>query len=187
MKTFLVVNDWFKRRVSGETLDAILHEDDADADIVPLDLYIRPHARTASEVDYQKLEYNIHEMLIREGFAIRAVSPQRSGTSDDVSPPSSPSDQVVKSESIVSSSVTSGFHDAPSPTLDVGSQSPGCHGNGVICRVPPPHIPVDSDGSVYMLVSHVVNPSEFYVHFISSEAGMLDNLMTDMNETYKGW
>ena len=187
MLFFLAVNDWFKRRVSGETLEAVFDEIQTDMNPFPLDLYIRPHSRAASDVDYQKLEYNIHEMLIREGLAVRVSSPQRSGTSDDVSPPSSPSDQVAKSESIISSSVTSGFHDAPSPTLDVCSQSsPGCQDNSVVCRVPPPNIPVDSDGSVYMLVSHVVSPGEFYVHLISSESGMLDNLMNDMNQTYKG-
>jgi hypothetical protein len=189
MITSLAVNDWLRRRVSGETLEAVLYENDANISPVSLDLYIRPHARSVSDVDYHKLEYNIHEMLIREGFAIRAASPQSTGTSDDVSPPSSPSDQVVKSESILSSSVTSGFHDAPSPLFDVNTHdvtSPGCHGDGVVCHVPPPHIPVDSDGSVYMLVSHIVSPGEFYVHFISSEAGMLDCLMTDMNQTYKG-
>ncbi|CAB4044743.1 Hypothetical predicted protein, partial [Paramuricea clavata] len=181
-------NDWLRRRVSGETLEAVLYENEAAINPVSLDLYIRPHARSVSDVDYHKLEYNIHEMLIREGFAIRAASPQSTDTSDDVSPPSSPSDQVVKSESILSSSVTSGFHDAPSPVFDVNTHdvtSPGCHGDGVVCRVPPPHIPVDSDGSVYMLASHIVSPGEFYVHFISSEAGMLDCLMTDMNQTYK--
>jgi hypothetical protein len=184
------VNDWFKRRVTGETIEAVIDGNDLHLNPVPLDLYIRPHARSASDVDCKKLEYSIHEMLIREGFAIRAASPRRSGTSDDVSPLSSPGDQAVKSESIVSSLVTSGFHDAPSPTPDVLSSqdNPGCQGNSVTpsCRVPPPHIPVDSDGSVYMLVSHVVSPAEFYVHLISSEAGLLDNLMTEMNLAYKG-
>ena len=175
--------------MSGETLEAVLHDSEPCRNSVPLELYIRPHARSAGDLDYQKLECNLHEMLIREGFAIRAESPQCTGSSDDVSPPSSPSDQVAKTESVVSSSVTSGFHDATSPTFDVSSHdvsSPGSHGDSAICRVPPPHIPVDSDGSVFMLVSHVVNPGEFYVHCISSDAGILDSLMTEMNQTYKG-
>ena len=183
------MNDWFKRRVSGETLEAVLYESEADGSPVPLDLYIRPHSRSPGDFEYQKLEYSIHEMLIRQGFAIRASSTQSTGTSDDVSPPSSPSDQLVKSESVVSSTETSGFHDASSSVFHVSSNdqlSPGCNNDDVRCRVPPPRIPVDSDGSVFMLVSHVVNPDEFYVHFISREAGMLDSLMTDMNEAYNG-
>ena len=189
---FLAVNDWFKRRMSGEALDAFLIEDEAHVKPVPIDLYISAHDHSAN-VESRNLVCNVHEMLIREGFAIRAPSPRSTGATSDASPPSSLSDQVpgVRSES-VSSTVTSGFHDAPSPTLDVStvndvsSQSPRCHGSDVISRVPPPVIPVDSDGSVFMLVSYVVNPGEFYVHFISSEAGMLDGLLSDMNQTYQG-
>ena len=176
--------------MSGETLEAVLYENEAGLNSVPLELYIRPHARSASDIDYQKLECNLHEMLVREGFAIRAASSRCTGSSDDVSPPSSPSDQVSKTESVISSSVTSGFHDGTSPTFDASSHeatSPGSQGDKVVCRVPPPCIPVDSDGSVFMLVSHVVDPGEFYVHCISSEAGILDSLMTEMNLIYKGW
>ncbi|XP_028407927.1 uncharacterized protein LOC114530556 isoform X2 [Dendronephthya gigantea] len=185
--TLCEVNDWFKRRVSGETLEAVLCENEADVKPVPLDLYIFPPNRSASDVNYQKIECSILEMLIRQGFAIRASSVASPGTSDDIGPPSSPSDQGIKSESVRSSSLTSGFHDTPSPTFDDShsESSPSISKNGVICRVPPPHIPVDSDGSLYMLVSHIVSPEEFYVHIISNEAGMLDDLMTDMNQTYQ--
>lgn len=171
--------------MSGETLEAVLCENEAGVKPVPLDLYISPRTHSDSDVDYQKIECNILEMLIREGFAIRTSSVESPGTSDDVGPPSSPSDQGIKPESVCSSSVTSGFHDAPSPTFN-DSHSASSPKNDVMCRVPPPHIPVDSDGSLYMLVSHIVSPEEFYVHFISSEAGTLDSLMTDMNQTYQG-
>lgn len=190
------MNDWFKRRVSGEILEAVVDESNIGLTPVPLDLYICPHSRLANNSDFQKLEYNLTEMLIRRGLAVRAASPRSTVASDDVSPPSSPSDQVLKSESVVCSTASSGFHDASSRILEINTSdtcssiprsSPGCQGDAVVARVPPPpHIPVDLDGSVYLLVSHVVSPSEFYVHFITTEAGMLDNLMTEMNQVYEG-
>ena len=35
-----------------------------------------------------------------------------------------------------------------------------------------------------MLMSHVVNPSEFYVHLVTPDAGLLDVMMNDLNKLY---
>ena len=159
-----------------------------------IDLYIRPPGTSAAtRVDSLKLEYNLHEMMIREGFSRRALSPEETRS---VSPASSHSDvrSMTKTESMRSTSTTSGFHEDPSCTGDVYPQSKprDVTGRGYLVgaliphRVPPPVIPVDSDGSLYMLVSHVCDPGEFYVHFITSEAGKLDTLMEEMKKTYEG-
>lgn len=36
-----------------------------------------------------------------------------------------------------------------------------------------------------MLMSHVVNPSEFYVHLVTPDAGLLDFMMDDLNKFYE--
>lgn len=175
---------------------------------VPIHLYIRPPGRTSSTpVDSLKLEYNIHEMMIREGFSKRIEPPKSQGDSSSLSPASSCTDvqSFTKTDSLLSvSTATSGFHEAPcSSPVQTQSIDPedvprdanrgaletkekNCQSDISTNRVPPPVIPVDSDGSFCMLVSHVVNPGEFYVHFITSEAGKLDTIMEEMNRTYKG-
>lgn len=42
------------------------------------------------------------------------------------------------------------------------------------------------DGPVYlqMLMSHVVSPSEFYVHLVTPDAGLLDVMMDELNKFY---
>ena len=43
-----------------------------------------------------------------------------------------------------------------------------------------------TDGPVclQMLMSHVVSPSEFYVHLVTPDAGILDVMMDDLNKFY---
>lgn len=43
---------------------------------------------------------------------------------------------------------------------------------------------MDGPVCLQMLMSHVVNPSEFYVHLVTPDAGMLDVLMDDLNKFY---
>lgn len=49
-----------------------------------------------------------------------------------------------------------------------------------ITELPPMEEPV----CLQMLMSHVVNPSEFYVHLVTPDAGLLDVMMNDLNKFY---
>lgn len=44
--------------------------------------------------------------------------------------------------------------------------------------------PTDGPVCLQMLMSHVVSPSEFYVHLVTPNAGILDVLMDDLNKFY---
>ena len=44
--------------------------------------------------------------------------------------------------------------------------------------------PMDEPVCLQMLMSHVVNPSEFYVHLVTPDAGLLDVMMNDLNKFY---
>lgn len=57
---------------------------------------------------------------------------------------------------------------------------PGPHG-AFIPALPPVNGPV----CLQMLMSHVVSPSEFYVHLVTPDAGILDVLMDDLNKVYE--
>ena len=46
------------------------------------------------------------------------------------------------------------------------------------------HRPVEGPVCLQMLMSHVVNPSEFYVHLVTSDAGILDVMMDELNKFY---
>lgn len=50
-----------------------------------------------------------------------------------------------------------------------------------ITELPPMEEPV----CLQMLMSHVVNPSEFYVHLVTPDAGLLDFMMDDLNKFYE--
>lgn len=43
---------------------------------------------------------------------------------------------------------------------------------------------MDGPVCLQMLMSHVVSPSEFYVHLVTPDAGILDVLMDDLNKVY---
>ena len=43
---------------------------------------------------------------------------------------------------------------------------------------------MDGPVCLQMLMSHVLSPSEFYVHLVTPDAGMLDVLMDDLNKFY---
>ena len=49
-----------------------------------------------------------------------------------------------------------------------------------ITELPPMEGPV----CLQMLMSHVVNPSQFYVHLVTPDAGLLDVMMNDLNKFY---
>ena len=49
-----------------------------------------------------------------------------------------------------------------------------------ITELPPMEEPV----CLQMLMSHVVNPREFYVHLVTPDAGLLDVMMNDLNKFY---
>lgn len=57
---------------------------------------------------------------------------------------------------------------------------PGPHAS-LIPALPPVNGPV----CLQMLMSHVVSPSEFYVHLVTPDAGILDVLMNDINKVYE--
>ncbi|XP_074608990.1 uncharacterized protein LOC141863372 isoform X2 [Acropora palmata] len=57
---------------------------------------------------------------------------------------------------------------------------PGPHAS-FIPALPPVNGPV----CLQMLMSHVVSPSEFYVHLVTPDAGILDVLMNDINKVYE--
>lgn len=57
---------------------------------------------------------------------------------------------------------------------------PGPHG-AFFPELPPVNGPV----CLQMLMSHVVSPSEFYVHLVTPDAGILDVLMDDLNKVYE--
>ena len=44
--------------------------------------------------------------------------------------------------------------------------------------------PTDGPVCLQMLMSHVVSPSEFYVHLVTPDAGILDVMMDDLNKFY---
>lgn len=44
--------------------------------------------------------------------------------------------------------------------------------------------PVERPVCLQMLMSHVVNPSEFYVHLVTPDAGILDVMMDELNKCY---
>ncbi|KAL9959501.1 hypothetical protein ACROYT_G032828 [Oculina patagonica] len=46
--------------------------------------------------------------------------------------------------------------------------------------------PMEGPLCLQMLMSHVVNPSEFYVHLVTPDAGHLDLMMNDLNKFYDG-
>ena len=45
---------------------------------------------------------------------------------------------------------------------------------------------MDGPVCLQMLMSHVVSPSEFYVHLVTSDAGLLDVMMDELNKFYDG-
>ena len=57
---------------------------------------------------------------------------------------------------------------------------PGPHAS--LIPAPPP---VNGPVCLQMLMSHVVSPSEFYVHLVTPDAGILDVLMNDINKVYE--
>ena len=46
--------------------------------------------------------------------------------------------------------------------------------------------PMDGPVCLQMLMSHVVSPSEFYVHLVTPDAGLLDVMMDELNKFYGG-
>lgn len=46
--------------------------------------------------------------------------------------------------------------------------------------------PMDGPVCLQMLMSHVVSPSEFYVHLVTPDAGLLDIMMDELNKFYDG-
>ena len=44
--------------------------------------------------------------------------------------------------------------------------------------------PVEGPVCLQMLMSHVVSPSEFYVHLVAPDAGILDVMMDELNKFY---
>ena len=49
-----------------------------------------------------------------------------------------------------------------------------------VTELPPMQGPV----CLQMLMSHVVSPSEFYVHLVTPDAGVLDVMMDELNKFY---
>ena len=45
---------------------------------------------------------------------------------------------------------------------------------------------MDGPVCLQMLMSHVVSPSEFYVHLVTPDAGLLDVMMDELNKFYDG-
>ena len=45
---------------------------------------------------------------------------------------------------------------------------------------------MDGPACLQMLMSHVVSPSEFYVHLVTPDAGLLDVMMDELNKFYDG-
>ena len=43
---------------------------------------------------------------------------------------------------------------------------------------------MDGPVCLQMLMSHVISPSEFYVHLVTPDAGILDVMMDDLNKVY---
>ena len=57
---------------------------------------------------------------------------------------------------------------------------PGLHASFI------PELPrVNGPVCLQMLMSHVVSPSEFYVHLVTPDAGILDVLMDEINKIYQ--
>lgn len=140
---------------------------------------------------YDRSEYNISNMLVRQGYAILVTSPLPRLSNDEInSSIKLPSNHV---ESCECSSISSGFGELHSPVPvytssnnSIADESSSANDNRMTSRIPPPCVPVDYDGSVRVMVSHVVSPGDFYVHFVTPEAGKLDELMQLMNHTYSG-
>ena len=44
--------------------------------------------------------------------------------------------------------------------------------------------PMEGPACLQMLMSHVVSPSEFYVHLVTTDAGLFDVMMDDLNKFY---
>lgn len=71
---------------------------------------------------------------------------------------------------------------SPEPISVSGTESLPVSGpeESFITELPPMEEPV----CLQMLMSHVVNPSEFYVHLVTPDAGLLDVMMNDLNKFY---
>lgn len=72
-------------------------------------------------------------------------------------------------------------HDNSATKLQETVLTPGLEGSFIEGQLPP----VDGPICLQMLMSHVVSPSEFYVHLVTPDAGILDVLMDNLNKFYE--